>query len=140
MPDVSSGGSLGMSIPSNVQGRGFGAVLRMTLAVASMTVAGRDPPWSTWCFACRGARACTAPRMATTHSAATRAASTTAAITTNAPAKTMTPISVVSTTAADLKMSDRLADRPRPADWRGMPGPVSRILLFAVIAGAAGQR
>ena len=51
----------------------------------------------------------------------------------------MTPISVVSTTAADLKMSDRLADRPRPADWRGMPGPVSRILVVPGEHVRAGQ-
>jgi hypothetical protein len=66
MSDVRSEGSLAMSIPSPVHGRGFGAVLRMTLAVASMTAAGRNPPWSTWCSVCLGARACTAPRMATT--------------------------------------------------------------------------
>ena len=140
MSEVRSEGSLAMTIPSPAHGRGFGAVLRMTLAVASMTAAGRNPPWLTWCSVCRGATACTAPRMATTQSAARTAARNTAVITTSAPTKRMAPISVVSTTAAVPKMPDPLTDRPLPADCQGIPGPMSRILLFAVIAGAARQR
>ncbi|MDQ1361086.1 MAG: hypothetical protein QOJ44_1463 [Acidimicrobiaceae bacterium] len=121
------------------QGLGFGAVLRIALAVVSMTAPGRNPPWSTWRSRERGDRACQAPRIATTQSAASTTARNTALITTSAPTKRMAPIIAVSTTDTLPTRPDRVTGRPLSTNWngKGAPGPVDGIFMLAAIASAA---